>query len=154
MFKWYKKLKPSGKIAILSSIDLILSWLLPSVVVATEYKLFEADSEPRTKATAITYILLISLIGGIIWRAKEIVTLTRSNGIKYALTKGITPFLFLIFWFVLGNAEAHIDRLRNIFFWAGIFHFVALYFRFRVGQLTKIISNQEIVNQVKAAMKP
>lgn len=154
MFNWYKNLKPSGKIAILSTIDIILSWLLPAVVVATEYKLFEYDSEPRTKATAMTYILLLTFIGAIVWRAKEIVTLTRSNGLKYALTKGVTPFLFLIFWLVLGHAEAHIDRLRNIFFWAGLFHFIALYFRFRVGQLTKTISNEEIVKQVKDALKP
>ena len=154
MFKWYRNLKPSGKIAILSTIDLVLSWLLPAIVVATEYKLFESETSPQTKATAITYILLLTLVGAIIWRAKEIVTLTRSNGLKYALTKGLTPFLFLIFWLVLGHAEAHIDRLRNIFFWSAIFHFVALYFRFRVGQLTKLVSNQDIVNQVKEALKP
>lgn len=153
MFNWYRNLKPSGKIAILSTIDLILSWLLPAMIVATEYKLFEAETEPQTRATAITYILLITLVGAIIWRAKEIVTLTRSNGLKYALTKGLTPFLFMLFWLVLGHAEAHIDRLRNIFFWAGMFHFIALYFRFRVGQLTKTISNQEIVKQVKEALK-
>lgn len=154
MFKWYKDLKPSGKIAILTTIDLMLSWFLPAIVVATEYKLFEQDTSPATKATAITYILLISLVGAIIWRAKEIVTLTRSNGVKYALTKGLTPFLFILFWVVLGHAEAHIDKLRTIFFWSGIFHFVALYFRFRVGQLTKLISNQDIIKQVKEAIKP
>jgi hypothetical protein len=154
MFKWYKNLKPSGKIAILTTIDLVLSWFLPAIVVATEYKLFEDNTAPSTKATAITYILLISFVGAIIWRAKEIVKLTRSNGVIYALTKGLTPFLFILFWLVLGHAEAHIDKLRTIFFWSGIFHFVALYFRFRVGQLTKLISDKEIVNQVKAALKP
>lgn len=153
MFKWYQNLKTSGKITVLTTIDLVLSWLLPAIVVATEYKLFESDSSPQTKATAITYILLISLVGAIIWRAKEIVTLTRSNGIKYALTKGLTPFLFLLFWIVLGHAEAHIDRLRNIFFWSAIFHFIALYFRFRVGQLTKLVSNEDIIKQVKEAIK-
>ncbi len=151
MFKWYRKLKPSGKIAILSAIDITLSWLLPAMVVATEYKLFNADTEPKTRATAITYILLLTLIGAIIWRAKEILTLTRSNGLKYALTKGLTPFLFIIFWIVLGHAEAHIDRLRNIFFWSGIFHFIALYFRFGVGQLTKQIANQDLIKIIKKA---
>jgi hypothetical protein len=151
MFKWYKKLKPSGKIAILSAIDITLSWLLPAMVVATEYKLFNADTEPKTRATAITYILLLTLIGAFIWRAKEILTLTRSNGLKYALTKGLTPFLFIIFWIVLGHAEAHIDRLRNIFFWSGIFHFIALYFRFGVGQLTKQIANQDLIKIIKKA---
>jgi hypothetical protein len=151
MFKWYRKLKPSGKIAILSAIDITLSWLLPAMVVATEYKLFNADTEPKTRATAITYILLLTLIGAFIWRAKEILTLTRSNGLKYALTKGLTPFLFIIFWIVLGHAEAHIDRLRNIFFWSGIFHFIALYFRFGVGQLTKQIANQDLIKIIKKA---
>ena len=149
MFKWYRKLKPSGKIAILSAIDITLSWLLPAIIVATEYKLFNADTEPKTRATAITYILLLTLIGAIIWRAKEILTLTKSNGLKYALTKGLTPFLFIIFWMVLGHTEAHIDRLRNIFFWSGIFHFIALYFRFRVGQLTKEIANEDIIKIIK-----
>ena len=151
MFKWYKKLKPSSKIASLTTIDITLSWLLPALVVATEYKLFESDTEPKTRATAITYILLLSLVGAIIWRAKEILTLTKSNGLKYALTKGLTPFLFIIFWMVLGHTEAHIDRLRNIFFWSGIFHFIALYFRFEVGKLTKEIANQDLIKLIKKA---
>jgi hypothetical protein len=154
MFKWYRSLKTTTKIVIFTAIDLIFSWLLPAIVVATEYDLFSTETEPKTRATAITYILLIALVGGIFWRVKEIVELTRSNGLKYALTKGLTPFLFILFWIVLGQAEAHIDRLQNIFLWAGIFHFVALFFRFKVGQYTKEIANQDIINQVKQAVKP
>jgi hypothetical protein len=153
LVKKFKKLKPTTKITIYTIVDLVLSWILPAIIVATQYKLFEAGAEPQTKATAITYILLITFVGAIFWRAKEIVALTRSNGIKYALTKGLTPFLFLLFYIVLGHAEANIDKLRVIFLWSGITHFIALYFRFKVGQLTKVISNKEIVDQIKAAVK-
>jgi hypothetical protein len=154
MVKWFKKLKPANKIVIFTIVDLVLSWVIPAIVVATQYELFTPSSDAKTKATAMTYILLITLVGAILWRAKEIMVLTKSNGLKYALTKGATPFLFLLFWLVLGHAEANIDKLRIIFLWAAITHFTALYFRFQVGRMTKVISNQQLVDQVKQALKP
>lgn len=155
MFQWYQNLTATKKIIILTVIDLFLSWFLPAIVIATEYKLFELTDAvpPQTRATAITYILLIGLVAAILWRVKEIVTLTRSNGLKYALTKGATPFLFIIFYFVLGAAGENIDKLRTIFLWSALFHFVALYFRFRIGVLTKEIANADLVKQIKKAVK-
>lgn len=129
---------PRQRIWIFSIGDIFFSWIVPVIIIALQYKLFEIEQQnTQLKATGITYVLLLFIVSGLIWRGKALVELTRNNGLKYALTKSMTPFLLLFFWAILGISYENIEKLRFVFFWSALSMMVAIVFRFFVGQATK-----------------
>lgn len=132
-----RDLSPKKRIVIFTIFDLFFSLGVPVILIIIKYDIFLAYQEAGTQATGWLYIFLLLLISGIIWRGKAILTYTRSNGLKYALTKSLLPFIFLLFYVFLGYAENNIERLRFITLWSAMSHFVAIYFRYLVGKATK-----------------
>jgi hypothetical protein len=154
MLKYFQNLTAQQRVFVYTLFDVFFSWVIPVILVATQYDLFAyQESQSGNRATAILYILFIAIAFGLIWRAKEIVKLTKSNGLRYALMRSSTPFLFIFFWMLLGQAEGNIDRLQFIFFWSAPSHLIAIYFRFLVGRATKTISNENLAETIKVVMK-
>ncbi|NCA97641.1 MAG: hypothetical protein EOM77_05690, partial [Bacteroidia bacterium] len=69
MFKAISNLTPKKKVLFYTILDVAFSWLIPSIAIAIAYDLFAVLPTPTQKrATAWTYLIVISLVAAIVWR--------------------------------------------------------------------------------------
>ena len=145
MFATIRAWSPKKKILFYTILDIVFSWLIPSIAIAIAYDLFAVLPTPtQTRATAWTYLIIISLVAAIVWRVREIGKLTQSHAVSYAIKNAGVPAAFLVMFLVLYNAKDSIERLQAVLLVTALSQTIAIFWRYKVGQNTKLLLKEDI----------